>query len=74
MPTLDGVEPVEHALDIRIWPDVHAQPPTIRQVDLDHHGSVERRRSRRVQNAHRQKRRHRALGPCLNVVPQNPHP
>ena len=74
MTTLDGVEEVGHSLEIRIWPDVHAQPPAIRQVDLDHDSGVEGRRSRCVQDAHWQERGHRALGPWLNVVPQNPLP
>ena len=74
MPTLDSVEQVGHSLEIRIWPDVHAQSTAVRQLDLDHDSGVGRRRSCRGQDAHRQERGHRALGPCLDIVPKNPHP
>ena len=53
MPTLDCVEQVGHSLEIRIWPDVHAQPAAVRQVDLDHDSGVGRRRSCCMQNADR---------------------
>jgi hypothetical protein len=40
MPTLGCVEQVGHSLEIRIWPDVHAQPTAVSQVDLDHDSGV----------------------------------
>jgi hypothetical protein len=53
MTTLDCVDQVGHSREIRIWLDVHAQPPAVRQVDLDQDSGVGGRRSRCVQDAHR---------------------